>query len=141
MSSNYERNKAEIDKFRKELRAMMADISGIDVTVLNRSINAGMRYAKNNSPVITGYFRKRWSASPAVKKKNGEVKKVLVNSADYASYVNYGHRTVNGKGETTGYVRSKVGDHLLERAVSYSEKMMIREFNKAVKEVQTRHDK
>ena len=56
-SSNYRRNKAAIDQFRKELMAMVEDIGEIDVRVLNQAVNEGVRYAKKKSPVITGHFR------------------------------------------------------------------------------------
>lgn len=52
-SSNYRRNKAAVDQFRKELMAMVEDIQEIDMKVLNQAVNEGMRYAKKNSPVIT----------------------------------------------------------------------------------------
>lgn len=139
-SSNYRRNKAAVDQFRKELADMVEDIREIDVRVLNQAVNEGMRYAKNNSPVITGFYRKNWRSAPAVKSAGHGVTKVLVNSADYASYVNYGHRTVDRDGNTTGYVKSSLGDHLLERTVSYIDKRMIEIFKKEMEAVQKRHD-
>lgn len=119
---------------------MVEDIREIDVRVLNQAVNEGMRYAKNNSPVITGFYRKNWRSAPAVKSAGHGVTKVLVNSADYASYVNYGHRTVDRDGNTTGYVKSSLGDHLLERTVSYIDKRMIEIFKKEMEAVQKRHD-
>lgn len=139
-SSNYRRNKAAIDRFRKELKDMCGDISDIDIRVLNRAVNEGVKYAKNHSPVITGFYRKSWKSSPIIKRNVG-ITKMMENSADYASYVNYGHRTVNKAGETTGYVKSKLGDHLLEKTVNYVSKRMISEFDTAVREVQAKHDK
>ena len=79
---NYSANKKAIDEFRKELMGMVEDIREIDQRVLNRAVNAGVRYAKNNSPVITGFYRKNWRSAPAVKAKAGGVTKHLVNSAD-----------------------------------------------------------
>ena len=139
-SSNYRRNKAAIDQFRKELMAMVDDIREIDQRILNRAVNAGVKYAKNHSPVITGFYRKNWRSAPAVKAKAGGVTKHLVNSADYASYVNYGHRTVDKDGNTTGYVKSEKGDHLLERTVNYAGKQLEKEFKKEVEAVQNRHN-
>ena len=137
---NYSANKKAIDQFRKELMAMVDDIREIDQRILNRAVNAGVKYAKNNSPVITGFYRKNWRSAPAVKAKAGGVTKHLVNSADYASYVNYGHRTVDKDGNTTGYVKSKKGDHLLERTVNYAGKQLEEEFKKEVEAVQNRHN-
>lgn len=140
-SSNYRRNKAFVDKFRKELMDMLDDVAEIDKKVLNRAVNSGVRHAKDNSPVITGFFRKNWKSAPAVRPKAGSATKTLVNSAEYASFVNYGHRTVDKEGNTTGYVRSKTGDHLLEKTVSFIDKQMGIEFEKEVKAVQQKHDK
>ena len=140
-SSNYRRNKAAIDQFRKELMEMVEDIGEIDKRVLNQAVNEGMRYAKKNSPVITGFYRKNWRSAPAVRSKTGEATKTLVNSAEYAAYVNYGHRIVDHDGNTTGYVRSKAGDHLLERTVSYVNKRLIALFKEEVEAVQRRHGK
>lgn len=119
---------------------MVDDIREIDQRILNRAVNAGVKYAKNNSPVITGFYRKNWRSAPAVKAKAGGVTKHLVNSADYASYVNYGHRTVDKDGNTTGYVKSEKGDHLLERTVNYAGKQLEKEFKKEVEAVQNRHN-
>lgn len=139
-SSNYMRNKAAIDQYHKELMAMLDDVREIDIRVLNKAVNEGMRYAKKHSPVITGFFRKNWRSAPAVKTRDGGVSKNLVNSADYASYVNYGHRTVDGAGNTTGYVRSANGDHLLERTENYINKRLIELFKAELEAIQKKHD-
>lgn len=138
MSSNYRRNKAFIDKYRKELRAMLDDISEIDKRVLNKAVNIGLADAKSNTPVVTGFMRRSWSATPAVKSKSGEVTKTLVNTADYASYVNYGHRVVNRKGETVGFVKGKF---ILQKAMDKVDKQLVKEFKKEVERVNRKHDK
>ena len=140
-SSNYRRNKAAIDQYHKELMAMLDDVREIDIKILNQAVNEGMRHAKDQSPVITGFFRKNWRSAPAVRTRDGGVSKNLVNSADYASYVNYGHRTVDSAGNTTGYVSSDEGDHLLEKTLNYVSKRLIELFQKEVEAVQHRHDK
>jgi hypothetical protein len=83
MSSNYRRNKAFIDKYRKELRAMMNDISEIDQRVLNKAVNIGLADAKRNTPVVSGFMKKSWATTPTVKTNNG-VEKSLINTAEYA---------------------------------------------------------
>ena len=138
--SNYTENSKSIDQFRKELRSMLNDISEIDIRVLSRAVNGGVAYAKRVSPVITGFYRKSWKKTPAIK-SGGGVECELINSADYASFVNYGHRTVDKKGNTTGYVKSSQGDHLLEKTQTYIDRNMMELFEKEVKAVQKRHDK
>lgn len=137
-SSNYRRNKAEIDKYRKELKAMFDDIKEVDIKVLNKSVNEGARVAKENTPVISGFMRRQWRSAPAVKSVSGGATKSLVNSADYSEYVNYGHRIVNKAGETVGFVK---GQFMLEKAVSHTEKTMAKEFSKEVERVDKAHDK
>ena len=139
-SSNYRRNKAAIDQYHKELMAMLDDVREIDIKILNQAVNEGMRHAKDQSPVITGFFRKNWRSAPAVRTRDGGVGKNLGNSADYASYVNYGHRTVDGAGNTTGYVRSANGDHLLERTENYINKRLIELFKAELEAIQKKHD-
>ncbi len=82
-SSNYRRNKAFIDKYRKELQATLDDISEIDKRVLNKAVSVGLADAKRNTPVVTGFMRRSWAVSPTVKTNNG-VEKSLINTAEYA---------------------------------------------------------
>ena len=141
---------------------MLDDIRDIDIKVLNRSVNEGLRMVKELTPVgkggdivdfttrdgqhvtfkvssphIGGFMRKSWRSAPAVKAKGGGVTKSLVNSADYSEFVNYGHRIVQG-GINKGWVK---GQFMLEKTVSHTEKTMKREFNKEVERVKKEHDK
>lgn len=136
-SSNYRRNKAAIEIFRKELQSMFDDIRDIDIKVLNRSVNEGVKVAKENTPVDTGFMRKSWRSAPAVKSVSGGVTKSLVNSADYSEFINYGHRIVNKGGETVGF---RKGKFMLEKAISHAEKTMVKEFGKEVERVNKKHD-
>jgi len=161
MGSNARRNKAAIDQYRKELEAMVKDIKEIDKKVLNKSLNAGLREAKRLTPVgfysnevsfttkdgkevnfhtnttkVGGHMKKSWNTSP-IKKSYDGVSKELFNIADYASYVNYGHRIVSN-GKTKGFVK---GRFILERAINKVDKAMVEEFKKAVEEVNRKHGK
>ena len=137
MSSNYRRNKAFIDKYRKELRAMLDDISEIDKRVLNKAVNIGLADAKRNTPVVTGFMRRSWAASPTKKTGNG-AEKELYNTASYAPYVNYGHRIMNRSGKIVGWVP---GQFMLEKAVNKVDKALESEFKKEVERVNKKHDK
>lgn len=159
--SNYRRNKAEIDKYRKQLKAMFDDIKEIDVKVLNKAVNEGVKVAKENTNVskggnvvefttrtgervrfttktsrVGGFMRKSWKPTPTVKTSKG-AEKGIVNTADYSSYVNYGHRIVQG-GVTKGFVK---GQYMLEKANNKTEKEMLKEFDKEVERVNQKHDK
>lgn len=137
MSSNYRRNKAFIDKYRKGLQATLDDISEIDKRVLNKAVSVGLADAKRNTPVVTGFMRRSWHVMPTKKTSKG-IEKELINTADYSSYVNYGHRIVNSEGETKGWVK---GRFILEKAINRVEKALIREFKKEVERVNRKHDK
>ena len=144
--SNYRTNKAAIDKFRKELKAMLGDISEIDSRVLTQAVNEGLADAKRNTPVgqyppssgrVGGFMRKSWSTTPTQKTSTG-VQKEMVNTAHYAIFVNYGHRVVNRKGETVGWVPGKF---ILEKAIKKVEKALVRLFEREVERVNRKHDK
>lgn len=137
MNNNQRANKAAINQFRKELSALFEDISEIDVKCLNRAVSEGVADAKRNTPVDTGFMRKAWRSAPAVRSKAGATKS-MTNSADYSSYVNYGHRVVNQAGETTGWVK---GQYMLEKAINKTDKALEREFKKEVERVNRKHDK
>ena len=161
-SSNFRRNKAAIDQYRKELKAMEEDIREIDIKVLNSAVNEGVRVVKEltplgkggdvvefttkdgqnvtfklSSPHVGGFMRKSWRSAPAVKSRSGGVTKSMVNSADYSEYVNYGHRIVQGC-VNKGWVP---GQFMLEKAISHTEKTLVSEFNKEVERVRKEHDK
>lgn len=165
-SSNYSWNQAAIDQFRKELKAMMDDIRDIDKKVMNRAVNEGVAFAKRktpvgihpnpvtftvkrgpkagevvsfkvNTPIVGGFLRKSWHKLPTKKSAAG-IESELVNTAEYASYWNDGHRIVNTKGgPTKGFVK---GTHVLEKTQNYVWKRMIALFEREIKEVQREHD-
>lgn len=165
--SNYSDNAKAIEQFRKELGSMLDDISGIDKDVLNQAMNDGVKFAKRLTPVgvhpnpVTftvkrgpdagtvvsfkvsnpgtgGFLRKNWHKLPTKKKVQG-VEAELVNTAEYASFWNDGHRIANLKnGPTKGFVK---GTHVLEKTGVYIEKRMVHLFEKEVEAIQRRHDK
>lgn len=163
---NYRRNKAEIDRFRKELMEMVGDIKEIDRKVMNKSVNKGMAYARKLTPVgehpnpvtfavhtgnhagkvvsfkvsnpgVGGFLRKSWHKLPTQKTPEG-VECEIINTADYAAYWNYGHRIVNRKGgPTKGFVK---GTYVLEKTVSYTGHQMGKEFLKEMEAVKKKYD-
>lgn len=138
MNSNRRYNEAAIRQFRKELLSMLGDIEDIDKKVLNKSVNKGVAHAKKNTNVVSGFMRKSWRSAPAVKTRDGVVTKVLVNSADYSEFVNYGHRIVNKEGETKGFVK---GQFILEKAIGLIERELVKDFKEEVERVNKKHGK
>lgn len=137
MNNNQKANQIAIKQFRKELKAMLGDITDIDIKVLNRAVSEGVADAKRNTPVVSGFMRKAWRSTPAVKVKGGGATKSMVNTMDYSSFVNDGHRLVNGAGETVGWVS---GQFILEKAIHKVDKALEREFKKEVEAVSRKHD-
>jgi len=77
-----------------------------------------VREAKRLTPVDTGNLRRRWFFRV---EESGGILIWVMNDAEYAAYVNNGHRIVRGAG-TAGFVR---GRHMLENAVDcYRENYM-----------------
>ena len=134
--SNYNDNNKAIDAYRKELKKMLGDIKEIDVRVLNKAVSKGVAVAKRNTNVDTGFMRKSWKSTPTIKGSKG-AEKGMVNTADYSSFVNDGHRLVDGAGNTTGFVK---GQYMLEIANNEAEKTMAREFKKEIEAVNRKHD-
>lgn len=134
--SNYTDNKAAIDAFRKQLKAELKDISEIDKKILTEATADGLNDIKANTPVDTGFLRRSWRKSPTVKSAKG-VGTSITNNADYATYVNYGHRIVNKKGETVGFVK---GLYMLENAKDRIEKNIRRLFEEEVRKIKSKYD-
>lgn len=65
------------------------------------------------------------------------VKKVLVNTANYSEFVNYGHRIVSRSGKTTGFVK---GSYMLEKGVSYIDKRLTDLFEAEVLRIRKEHE-
>ncbi len=165
-SSNYRRNKAFIDKFRKELLNMLDDIKEIDVKVLNQALNEGVAFAKRRTPVgdhpnpvtftvkrgpdagkvvsfevsnpgVGGFLRKSWHKK-RTKKSAAGAEAELVNTAEYASFWNDGHNIKNKKdGPSKGFVK---GTYVLEKTKSYVDGRLVTLFEREVKAVQKKHD-
>lgn len=166
-SSNYRNNKAMIDRFRKELMAELGEIKDIDRKIMTRAVNDGLTRIKKNTPVgkhpnpVTftvkngkeagtvvsfrvgspgtgGILRESWRKTPTVKAADG-TQAELINTADYASFWNDGHRIVTKKGgPTKGFVK---GTHELEKTVSYVDKRMLALFETEIERIDKKYDK
>ena len=75
-----------------------------------------LRMTQKNTPVATGTLKRAWNIEPAEKKGNVWVS-VIYNTADYAIYVEYGHRTTNHKGWVTGRFMLTNAEKEIERIV------------------------
>lgn len=83
------------------------------------------RATVKNTPVDTGWLRESWNIDD-VKKKGSVYEIEISNDAEYASYVEYGHRIVRG-GNTLGW---KDGIFMLTISEKNLEKVMDRIFQR-----------
>ena len=140
--SNYSENKAEIERFRKQLRAELDDITKVDQKILRRAVNEGLAHIKEITPVgksrpghVGGTLRESWRATRAKKTGNG-IEKGLENNVYYAPYVNYGHRVVNRAKETVGWV---AGKFMLEQTEKFVWKRLSELFRKEINRIRRKH--
>lgn len=86
-----------------------------------------VREIKRNTPHISGNLKRRWRSRTQT--DSGDIRIHLENDAEYAPYVNNGHRVVRG-GRTAGY---KEGRHMLEKGIAaYQETYMQDDLEKMV---------
>lgn len=70
--------------------------------------------AKDHTPVKTGNLRRRWRITKVYRLSSGNLGFILVNDADYASYVENGHTTRNRKGWVEGYYMATISIQKLQ---------------------------
>lgn len=142
MNSNQRANQKAIEKYRKELEAMVGEIRTIDEKILNRAMNEGLKQVKQLTPAgvyknrTGGTLRRNWSRTRVFKTQT-YVTATLYNNTGYALYVNYGHRVVNKNGETIGWVNGKF---MLEKSLYRIEKTLEREFRKEIERINKQYD-
>lgn len=77
-----------------------------------------VREAKRLTPFDTGNLRRHWFFRV---EESGDIRIWVLNDAEYAAYVNNGHRVVRG-GRTVGFVHGK---HMLKNSIdNYKQKYM-----------------
>lgn len=116
---NHQNQKAFAD-FRKKLELLLGDFDESAKRVVSQQANIGMSVTKQNTPAPTGYLRRAWRRGKTIKVGNAHVSS-YTNIVDYGLYVNNGHRTVNSKKETTGWVP---GFHMLEQGVDEARRQL-----------------
>lgn len=97
-------DKTALDKLKKDLTNLPQKVDGI----LKKSVESGTDYLLDSTtrftPVDTGHLKGRWERidNGAVRVENGKYISGIENDTEYAEYVNWGHRTVNG-----GFVKGR----------------------------------
>lgn len=79
--------------FGEQIKKLMDDMPDIMLELTNREANKAVGFIKEETPTgKTGLLKNSWHAEPP-KKTGEEYKSDIVNNVEYASYVEYGHRT------------------------------------------------
>ena len=98
----------ELLKFKNELKAFKNREADIIKSIANELAARLLAKVKKRTPVgvyndgrIGGTLRKNWSIGKIIE-NNGVYQVDVTNIIDYASYVEYGHRTVDHKGWVEG---------------------------------------
>lgn len=72
-----------------------------------------LRKTQKRTPVDTGTLRRRWTIGE-IQKNGDEYTVEVTNPVDYASYVEYGHRTRGGRGWVNGRFMLTVSEHEIQ---------------------------
>lgn len=97
-------DKTALDKLKKDLTNLPQKVDSI----LNKSVKNGADYLFDSTtrftPVDTGNLKNNWKKinNGAVRVEKGNYISGIENDTEYAEYVNWGHRTVNG-----GFVKGR----------------------------------
>lgn len=106
-------NIKELKKFRDELKKLQNSEEFIE-SCAKELAGRLLRLVKKRTPVISGTLRNNWTIGE-IKKEGGVYKINVINPVEYASYVEYGHRTPNHKGWTKGRFMMTISEQELEK--------------------------
>lgn len=112
---------SEFEKFKDNVADTKIDTSNF---IKECALGLAKNYLKsvtNLTPVDTGNLKGKWCIS-TTKENPYYVEVILYNGADYASYVEYGHRTRNHKGWVEGkFMVTKTNEIIQAGAEKYLE--------------------
>lgn len=157
MSSSFSLDNYE--EFMHKLASLGADLDQSAQRVLDKAVNEARRVAVQNTPVgdyskdvsfttksgqsvnfrvagrVGGTLKRSWAVKRAEKQGKDHVAE-LYNTADYALYVNNGHRVVNHDHVTAGYVK---GQFMLEKGLDAARRNMQGYFNEEIRRVKEKN--
>lgn len=133
-----------LNEFKAMLKNLGQDCRQIQAETTKRMANACLSAAKRNTPVGQykdgrqgGTLRQGWqSRSEGHNARKGKARAEVYNNTEYGIYVNDGHRIVNRKGQTVGWV---MGKFMLESGVRAAEKMRDKSFAQLMEEAKNKN--
>lgn len=104
----------EIRRYKQNLeRLLRGDLEQFCKDTVNEMSARLLRLVKQKTPVETGSLRREWNIE--VVQRQGEMYYTVVfNSLEYASYIEYGHRTKNHRGWVQGYFMMTLSEQELQ---------------------------
>ena len=92
----------DVTRFQANLERLQGrELDALVRRICNKIAETLVSDVKKNTPVVTGNLRRSWQQS-AVTKSGAHWAVTVYNTADYAIYVEYGHRTRNHKSWVEG---------------------------------------
>lgn len=88
------RNMQKLQKRMKQLSK--ADLDAFCRDAAKELASRLLAKVKRRTPVDTGFLRNAWNIDADITKVGDEYEVVVINPTEYASYVNFGHRTKSG---------------------------------------------
>lgn len=107
---------SSLKDFKDQLKGFGGIVDSIIQEALEECVAREMRMTKKLTPVDTGNLRRAWRITDV--KKDGDTYQVtLYNNADYADYVEFGHRTRDHKNWVTGKFMLTISERQIEAVI------------------------
>ena len=118
----------EFKRFEKQLNSLSKeDMDTLCRTAAKELAARLLRKAKMRTPVDTGELRRNWNIDFTITRIGNQYEIVVYNATEYASYVEFGHRTRNHRGWVMGrFMLTKSEVELENQAPVILERMLMR---------------
>lgn len=115
----------DFKKFEKQLSK--ADMDALCREAAKALAARLLRKVKKRTPVDTGELRRNWSIDLEITQVGNEYEIIVYNATEYASYVEYGHRTRNHAGWVVGrFMMTKSEIELEKQSPVILERMLMK---------------
>lgn len=101
-------NYKELQEMYKSYASAVDDLEQFIVDFLLENAKWVLSQTIDRTPVDTGHLRRSWRITNVYRLSSGNIGFVLMNDADYASYVENGHATRNRKSWVEGYYMATI---------------------------------
>lgn len=105
----------ELEKYIQNFQKASESFETWLISFLQENANWLIKQTVEATPVDTGNLRRQWKITKVRKLSSGNIGFVLINYADYASYVEFGHATRNRKNWVEGYFMCTISIDKLDR--------------------------